>query len=176
MRSERKITTKTRDDQMANIQALLPGKTYQFRVVANSHGGQSGESSPIFEVSTQPEENISGPPQQVQGWALSDTSAHVQWKQPLVTNGNISKYRIYYSEFEGNDMYTDSHTLDVQLGELRPYTEYTISVVPFNAIGMGDPSAELTLRTFTALPKEPPTNVTVETSSSTVSWVLMGSW
>lgn len=166
--SERKINTKTRDDQNANIQALLPGKTYQFRVVGNSLNGP-GESSAVYEVSTEPEENISGPPLDVQGAALSESSIHVQWKQPLITNGNISKYRIYYTEFEGTDMYTDSQTLETLLTELRPYTEYTISVVPFNQIGMGDPSNELIVQTYTAVPRDPPSNVTVETSSSTVS-------
>lgn len=152
---------------MANIQPLLPGKTYLFRVVGNSAAG-AGESSPVYEVSTQPEENISGPPLDVLGEPISDTAIHVQWKQPLVTNGNISKYRIYYTELEGTDMYTDSQTLEALLEELRPYTEYTISVVPFNLIGMGDPSNELIVLTYTATPREPPTNVTVETSSSTV--------
>lgn len=164
---ERKITTKSRDDQLANIQSLLPGKTYQFRVVGNSNNGP-GESSNAFEVSTQPEENIAGPPQDVKGAALSHREIHLTWQYPLVANGNISKYRIYYSEDEGAEMYTDSTSLEAVLSELRPFTEYTVSVVPFNQNGMGDPSNELVIKTYSSTPQEPPTNVTVETTSSTV--------
>lgn len=153
---------------MANIQSLLPGKTYQFRVVGNSNHGP-GESSKIYEVSTQPEENIAGSPQNVRGYAVSHKELHIKWDAPLVTNGNISKYRIYYSENEGAEMYTDSTTLSAELTDLRPFTEYTISVVPFNQNGMGDPSNELTIKTFSAAPTSPPVNVTLETTSTMVS-------
>lgn len=165
---ERKITTKSRDDQLANIQSLLPGKTYQFRVVGNSNYG-AGESSTIYEVSTQPEENISGPPQDIDGYAISHKELHIHWKPPLITNGNISKYRIYYSLDDGSEMYTDSTAQEATLTELRPFTEYTVSVVPFNQNGMGDPSNELMLKTYSAAPTEPPLNVTLEATSSTVN-------
>lgn len=52
----------------------------------------------VLEVSTQPEENIAGPPTNVEGLALSHNSILVKWDPPLVTNGVITKYRIYYAE------------------------------------------------------------------------------
>lgn len=97
---------------------MLPGKTYQFRVVGNSNNGL-GESSNIFEVNTQPEENIAGPPVDVRGFPLSHKMIQITWSNPIVTNGNISKYRIYYSEGEGAEMYTDSTTLEAVLSDLR---------------------------------------------------------
>lgn len=157
---------------MANIQALLPGRTYNFRVVANSNNGP-GESSISFEVSTQPEENISTPPLDLQATAVNHTSININWKVPLQTYGNITKYRIYYSEDEGAELYTDSHTVEAQLSELRPFTEYTISVVPFNQNGMGEPSNELIVKTHTAMPSEPPINMTIETTSSTVCYLQL---
>lgn len=66
-------------------------------------------------------------------------------------------------------MYTDSTSLEAILTDLRPFTEYTVSVVPFNQNGMGDPSNELILKTYSAAPSEPPTNVTLEPTSSTVN-------
>ncbi|XP_059613953.1 neogenin [Phlebotomus argentipes] len=170
---ERKITTKSRDEQQVNIQSLLPGKTYQFRVVGNSVHG-SGETSAILEESTQPEENISGPPRSVMGIPISHREVHVKWEPPLVTNGLISKYRVYYFEIEdGAEMYMDSTTLEATLTELRPFTEYTISVVPFNQNGMGDPSNEIKVKTYSSTPSEPPHNVSLEATSSTsvtISW------
>lgn len=72
---------------------------------------------------------------------------------------------------DSGDMYTDSTSpnLEAELTELRPFTEYTISVVPFNQNGMGDPSNEIKIKTFSSTPSEPPSNVTLEVTSSTVS-------
>jgi neogenin len=137
-------------------------------VVANSQNGP-GDSSEILEISTQPEENISGPPQNVDGEAVSHNEIHVKWDPPLVTNGIISKYRVYYSEGDnGAEMYADSTETVINLTELRPYREYTISVVPWNQNGMGDPSTEILVKTHSSVPSEAPNNVTLETTSSTV--------
>ncbi|XP_036331556.1 neogenin isoform X2 [Rhagoletis pomonella] len=164
---EQKIVTKSHDDQQVNIQNLLPGKTYQFRVVANANFGP-GDSSEVLEVLTQPEENIAGPPRNVDGHATSEREIFVKWDPPTVTNGDILKYRIYYSENDsGAEMYQDSTSLSVLLSELRPYTEYTIAVVPFNKNGMGDPSNEIKVKTYSSTPTEPPNNVTLEVTSST---------
>lgn len=165
--SERKFQTKTRDEQRANIQSLLPGKTYRFRVVGNSPNGP-GESSNVYEIHTQPEENIAGPVQNLVAEPLSHQEIHVSWNKPLITNGNVSKYRIYYLEMDSVDLYMDSVSQEALLTELRPYTEYTISIVAFNENGMGETSNEIVVKTFSAAPSESPMNVTLETTSSTV--------
>lgn len=153
---------------MATIESLLPGKTYQFRVVGNSQHG-SGESSDIVEVITQPEENIAGPPQNVIGEALSHKEIHVKWDPPIATNGNITKYHVYYSGIDGSQMFVDSTEFEAVLHELHPFTEYYIYVLPFNENGMGDASNEITVKTYSSTPSEAPQNVTLEASSSTVS-------
>ncbi|XP_015040313.2 neogenin isoform X5 [Drosophila pseudoobscura] len=170
---EQKMVTKSHDDLQVNIQSLLPGRTYQFRVVAGTNFG-SGESSAPLEVSTQPEVNIAGPPRAFEGHARSHSEIYVRWEEPAVTNGEILKYRVYYSENEsGADLYHDSTAMEALLTELRAYTDYVISVVPFNRNGMGDPSAEIKVKTYSATPSEPPNNVTLEVTSSssiTVHW------
>lgn len=150
---------------------MLPGKTYQFRVVGNSNHGP-GESSNIFELTTQPDENIAGAVRNIFGQGLSHKEVHVRWTSPLVTNGNISKYRIYYTEPDGVDMYVDSvgSETEIILTELHPFTEYSIYVVPFNENGMGDSSNEITVKTFSSIPGESPSNVTLEATSSTVRY------
>ncbi|XP_044317961.1 neogenin isoform X3 [Drosophila rhopaloa] len=170
---EQKMVTKSHDDQQVNIQSLLPGRTYQFRVEANTNFGSGASSTPL-EVSTQPEVNIAGPPRNFEGYARSHNEIYVKWGEPAVTNGEILKYRVYYSENDsGADLYHDSTALDAVLTELRPHTDYVISVVPFNRNGMGDPSAEIRVKTFSSTPSEPPNNVTLEVTSSssiTVHW------
>lgn len=168
--SERKLTTKSRDEQTAIIQSVLPGKTYQFRVVGNSNHGP-GESSNIFELTTQPDQNIAGSVRNVVGQALSHKEIHLKWIPPTMTNGNITKYRIFYTEPDGVDLNVDSTGLETEiiLTDLHPYTEYSIYVVPFNENGMGDSSSEITVKTFSSIPGEAPLNVTLEATSSTVS-------
>uniref|UniRef100_A0A182J115 Neogenin n=1 Tax=Anopheles atroparvus TaxID=41427 RepID=A0A182J115_ANOAO len=164
---ERKLTTKSRDEQEVNIQPLQPGKNYHFRVVGNSNHGP-GDSSEPLEVRTPPEENIAGAPQNLRGYAVTEKDIHLQWDPPTVTNGLITKYRVYYAETDnGAEMYSDTTTTEVIINELRPYTKYTMYVVPFNQVGMGDPSHELDVKTYSATPAEPPANVTLETTSST---------
>lgn len=171
--SERKLTTKARDEQTVIIQSVLPGKTYQFRVVGNSNHGP-GESSDIFTLATQPSENIAEAAQNVHAQTLDHKSILVSWSKPLIANGNITKYRIYYTETDGDDMYVDSAgtATDLILNDLHPYTDYSIYVVPFNENGMGDSSNEVTAKTYSAAPSESPLNVTLEATSSTVSTLV----
>lgn len=159
--------TKSRDEQMANVQSLLPGKTYHFRVVGNSNHGP-GESSAIYEVKTQPEENIAGPARNVVGIAMSHREIYVRWDPPLVANGNITKYRVYYSEPDGLEAHAETNDIEATLVELRPYVSYTIYVVPFNENGIGDSSSEIVVKTFSSTPDEAPVNITLEATSSTV--------
>ncbi|XP_049295893.1 neogenin isoform X2 [Anopheles funestus] len=166
---ERKMTTNSRDEQEINIQSLQPGKNYHFRVVGNSNHGP-GESSETLEVRTLSEENIAGAPQNLRGYAITEKDIHLQWDPPAVTNGLITKYRVYYAEVDnGAEMYSDTTTTEVIINELRPYTKYTMYVVPFNQAGMGDPSHEIDVKTYSSTPSEPPANVTLEQTSSTVA-------
>jgi neogenin len=166
---ERKVKTNSRDEQEVNVQSLLPGKVYHFRVVANSNHGP-GESSEILEINTQPEENIAGPPENFRGAAFSHDEIFLQWDPPRESNGPIVKYRVYFAEGEnGEDQTADTTSNEFMLTQLRAYCEYAISVVAFNQNGMGNPSQEILVKTFSNTPSEPPSNITLEASSSTVS-------
>lgn len=120
---------------------------------------------------TQPDENIAGAVRNIVGQAISHKEVHVRWTPPTITNGNISKYRVFYTEPDGVDMYIDSNGVDTEiiLIDLHPFTDYSIYVVPFNENGMGDSSHEITVKTFSSIPGEAPLNVTLEATSSTVS-------
>lgn len=139
-------------------------------MVGNSNHGP-GESSNVFELATQPDENIAGAVRNIVGQALSHKEIHVRWTPPAIANGNITKYRIYYTEPDGVDMDVDSAGAETEiiLNDLHPFTEYSIYVVPYNENGMGDSSSEITVKTFSSIPSEAPLNVTLEATSSTVS-------
>lgn len=166
---ERKISTNSRDEQEVNLQSLLPGKTYHVRVIANSNHGQ-GDSSEILEIATQPEENIAGPPENLQVTAFSYHEIYLRWDPPQVSNGVVSSYRVFFAEGDtGEDQHSDTHSTEFMLTQLRAYCEYTVSVVSINQNGMGIPSEEKLVKTFSNTPSKPPSNITLEASSSTVS-------
>ena len=170
---ERKISTNSRDEQEVNVQSLLPGKSYHFRVVSNSNHGQ-GESSEILEISTQPEENIAGAPENLQVAALSHNEIYLKWDPPKVSNGVILKYRVFYAEGEnGDDQFADTTSVEFMLTQLRAYCEYTVSVVTINQNGIGNPTEEKLVKTFSDTPSEPPSNITLEASSSTVIYSII---
>jgi neogenin len=165
---ERKISTNSRDEQEVNLQSLLPGKTYHIRVVGNSNHGQ-GESSEILEIATQPEENIAGPPENLQVAAFSHHEIYMRWDPPKISNGVVSMYRVFFAEGEnGEDQHADTQSTEFMLTQLRAYCEYAVSVVSINQNGVGIPSEEKLVKTFSNTPSEPPSNITLEASSSTV--------
>lgn len=122
-------------------------------------------------MTTQPNENIAGAVRNIFGEAISHKQIHVKWISPLIANGNITKYRIYYTEPDGADLFIDSAGPETEmiLTDLHPFTDYSIYVVPFNENGMGDSSHEIIVKTFSDTPGESPLNITLEATSSTVS-------
>jgi hypothetical protein len=59
--------------------------------------------------------------------------------------------------------------LQFELMDLNKFTEYSVWVVAFNQNGPGSSTEEIVCRTLSDVPSEPPQNVTLEASSSTVS-------
>lgn len=101
--------------------------------------------------------------------ALSHHEIYLKWDPPQVSNGVISKYRVFYAEGEnGDDQSADTTSTEFMLTQLRAYCEYTVSVVTINQNGIGNPTEEKLVKTFSNTPSEPPSNITLEASSSTV--------
>lgn len=165
---ERKISTNSRDEQEVNIQSLLPATTYRIRVVGNSNHAQ-GRSSEQLEITTQPEEGVVGTPENFHATTLSEQTIYLRWEAPKVTNGPIIKYRILFTQGEnGAEQSAETTATEYQLDLLRSYCEYTVSVAAVNQNGVGIPTEERLVKTYSAVPSEPPLNVSLEASSSTV--------
>lgn len=56
--------------------------------------------------------------------------------------------------------------LSTDLTNLLPFTFYNIYVVAVNKHGIGTASSELAVRTYSDIPTEPPSNVTLEPTST----------
>lgn len=59
---------------------------------------------------------------------------------------------------------------EFELTGLAKFTDYNVWVVAANENGDGASTEELTVRTLSDVPSEPPQNVTLEPSSSTVTY------
>lgn len=106
--------------------------------------------------------------------ALSHHEIYLKWDPPKVSNGVILKYRVFYAEGEnGDDQSADTTSTEFMLTQLRAYCEYTVSVVSINQNGIGNPTEEKLIKTFSNTPSEPPYNITLEASSSTVKYLLI---
>ena len=57
-------------------------------------------------------------------------------------------------------------TRQYHLTDLREFTEYSFHVSAFNTNGEGGSSEEITVRTYSDIPADPPQNVTLEPASS----------
>ncbi|KAK0175713.1 hypothetical protein PV327_009442 [Microctonus hyperodae] len=149
------------------VRGLQPGVAYQFRVVAHNARG-AGITSDILRVTTHSEANVPGPPLNVEGHPTSSVSIKLSWEEPKILNGRISKYIVTVAEGgEGEEKTRETTSTTYELIDLIPYTEYNIWVHAVNENGPGASTSEITVKTYSAQPSQPPHNVTLEAASST---------
>lgn len=162
------LTKKPRLEEI-NISGLNPDKKYYFRVTAFTQKG-AGKPSEYLEVTTKSEEHVPSAPLNMKAYATSSTSIYVSWEEPEVTNGMIQRYKVYY--MEGNMEHNkDTPNTEITLTELSVYTNYSIWIVANNQNGPGTATNEITVQTLSAHPTAPPSNVTAEVTSSSVSYI-----
>ncbi|KAJ8955696.1 hypothetical protein NQ318_008568 [Aromia moschata] len=151
-----------------SIGGLLPGRVYHFRVVPINAQG-AGVSSEILTVTTQSEERVASAPQNFDVYATSPRNIHISWQPPETPNGKILRYTIFYMETSASlEHSVDTTELSFDLNGLNPFTEYSVWVVAANHNGAGAATEEKLVKTFSAAPSEPPSNITVEPSSTNI--------
>ncbi|XP_034947132.1 neogenin isoform X2 [Chelonus insularis] len=166
--SQRERVISVNRPQEMVVRGLQPGVTYQFRVVAHNSYGVHGVSSNILSVTTHSEANVPGPPLNIEAYATSSQSIKVSWQEPKIFNGRISKYVVTIMEgSDGEEKTKETTSTTCELTDLNPYTEYQIWVHAVNENGPGASTSEVSVRTFSAPPSQPPHNVTLEAASST---------
>ncbi|XP_074038285.1 neogenin protein frazzled [Leptinotarsa decemlineata] len=164
-------TTRSKLEE-ANIGSLSPGRVYHFRIVPYNANG-AGVSSEVLTVTTQSEEHVASAPRDFSVRATSPRNVHLSWQPPETANGRILRYTVYYMETSASiEHNVDTFDLSYDLNGLTPFTEYSVWVVAVNHNGAGAATEEKLVRTFSAPPSEPPFNITIEPSSTsiTVRW------
>lgn len=170
---ERVMNTSRSRLEEANVPGLQPDRKYHFRVVAYNQIG-AGPSSPAITVTTSPEVHVPSPPLDLVAVPLNHKSLLIKWKPPVTSDGPILHYKLFYMEGESAvEHHIETGETHYELKELEEYTEYCLWVIAVNKNGQGASTEEVTARTLSAAPTDPPQNVTLEaagTTSVTVRW------
>ncbi|GFO26464.1 neogenin [Plakobranchus ocellatus] len=160
---ERVSNTSTLEFQM---QRLRPRTEYEVRVRSYNSQGPS-EREATARVTTKPEVLVPSTPLRLEATPVSSTEIVVRWAPPLEPNGRILAYYLYYHKKRRLDK------TSLKLKALEEFSQYSFRVAAVNSKGEGMKTNEVTARTFSDEPSEPPQNFTLEVSSSsslTVRW------
>uniref|UniRef100_A0A6Q2X2P0 Neogenin n=1 Tax=Esox lucius TaxID=8010 RepID=A0A6Q2X2P0_ESOLU len=163
---ERVLNTSRPGEMQVTIQNLMPDSKYMFRVMARNQNGL-GESSAALKVPTQAEVQVPGPAPNLQAVSTTPTSVSLSWDPPLIGNGDLLTYKIYYME-KGQDteQNVDAVGLSYNMMNLRKFTDYSIRVVAFNKHGPGVSTGDVSVTTLSDVPSAPPQNLTLEVHNS----------
>uniref|UniRef100_A0A8B9RJX7 Down syndrome cell adhesion molecule a n=1 Tax=Astyanax mexicanus TaxID=7994 RepID=A0A8B9RJX7_ASTMX len=163
---------------LATIIELHPSSTYNIRMFAKNHIGDSEPSNEL--TVTTDEADPEGPPQDVTLEAISSQSIKVTWKAPQkhLQNGMIRGYQVCHREHSMNGSHqficisveSTGETETLSLNNLKKYTQYEVVVQASNSAGPGPASSEVRATTMEDVPSRPPEKVqATATSPETIS-------
>ncbi|XP_030081941.1 Down syndrome cell adhesion molecule-like protein Dscam2 isoform X10 [Drosophila hydei] len=167
----------------AQVQKLSPATTYNIRIVAENEIGSSQSSEAVTIITA--EEAPSGKPQNIKVDPVNQTTLRVMWKPPARSdwNGEILGYYVGYKLSNTNSSYIfetinfiteEGKEHNLELNNLRVYTQYSVVIQAFNKIGAGPLSDEEKQFTAEGTPSQPPSDTACTTLTSQtirVSWV-----
>ncbi|XP_077051770.1 Down syndrome cell adhesion molecule a isoform X3 [Siphateles boraxobius] len=165
----------------ATIIELHPSSTYNIRIFAKNHIGDSEPSNEL--TVTTDEADPEGPPQDVTLEAITSQSIKVTWKAPLkhLQNGVIRGYQVCHREHSINgshqfvciSMEATGETESLSLNNLKKFTEYEVVVQASNSAGPGPASSEVRATTMEDVPGRAPEKVVATAASPesiSLSW------
>lgn len=150
----------------ATLQRLNPDSRYQIQVRAFNRFQYSWSYASI-EVNTEKDVAVPSPPVNIRVVPQSPESILVTWEPPLQPKGQILKYLLSYEDAHGSPKQIEVLDTRKLLTGLMAFRTYTIRVVAVNENGEGMSTREMTTKTYSDKPSEPPQNATLETASST---------
>uniref|UniRef100_A0A4W3I9X8 DCC netrin 1 receptor n=1 Tax=Callorhinchus milii TaxID=7868 RepID=A0A4W3I9X8_CALMI len=171
---ERALNTSQPGDLQLTVGNLKPEETYLFRIVAYSDVGP-GQTSQAIKVSTQPELQVPGSPENLRVSSTSSSSIMASWEPPAYANGPIQGYRFFWMEITNrNEQSVEVDGLSYRLEGLRKFTDYSLRVLAFNRHGAGVSTEDVLVSTLSDVPSGAPQNVSLEVVNSRsikVSWL-----
>ncbi|XP_071264244.1 fibronectin-like isoform X4 [Salvelinus alpinus] len=148
------------DDCHKTFSNLQPGTEYTVSVTTVLSNGEQSESVSTTVCTILPA------PEQLNVDSVDTTSAAVSWNQPPGLDQTQHHYQISYRCPGKEPHITTTSSHSITLSDLKPATEYSVTVC--TVLGNGKQS-QLVLTTFTTVPTAPD-QLTVDTTSAAVSW------
>ncbi|XP_075224407.1 tyrosine-protein phosphatase Lar isoform X3 [Lycorma delicatula] len=148
------------------IRALSPYTEYEMFVIAVNNIGRGPPSAPAIVTTGETADSSFGgtkpgtAPRNVQVRPLSSSTMVIQWEEPETPNGQVTGYKVYYTENPQLPMASwDSQMVDnnqlTTISELTPHTIYTIRVQAFTSVGPGPLSEPVLVKTQQGVPSQP---------------------
>ncbi|KAI5719892.1 hypothetical protein M8J76_016411 [Diaphorina citri] len=157
------------------VRNLSPYTEYEFYIIAVNNLGRGPPSSPA--VITTGETEPGTAPRDVQVRPLSSSTMVIQWDEPETPNGQITGYKVYYTQDQSLPMsawetqVVDNNQLTT-ISDLTPHTIYTIRVQAFTSVGPGPLSAPVLVKTQQGVPSQPRDlrAVDIQETAVTLAW------
>ncbi|XP_046660340.1 tyrosine-protein phosphatase Lar isoform X6 [Homalodisca vitripennis] len=154
------------------VRSLSPYTEYEMYVIAVNNIGRGPPSSPV--IVTTGETEPGSAPRNVQVRPLSSSTMVIQWDEPETPNGQVTGYKVYYTENAQLPMASwESQMVDnnqlTTISELTPHTIYTIRVQAFTSVGPGPLSAPVLVKTQQGVPSQPSNLITTDVGETSVS-------
>lgn len=91
---------------------------------------------------------------------VSDTSIKLRWSEPRAPNGILQGYQIHLHDIGQNQtdvrrLQDPQQTMEHSIGDLQPFTWYTMHVAAYSHRYTGEPSAPIKFRTDVSAPSQP---------------------
>lgn len=102
---------------------------------------------PSNTISFETPEGVPSTVQSLQAFPMGTSAFWLQWKKPLLTNGKLQGYRIYYEKVSGTELdtrqereprITDPEQKYAKLAGLESDTKYRIHIVGYTKMGEGE--------------------------------------
>ena len=161
------------ENRAYTLTELRPYTNYTMTVSAYNDAGTGPTSDNRIQQTEQAKPTSS--PENIIFSSVEARSLNVSWDEVSGQNGPITGYLLYYTNTTFSDTIniTGGGNRSYTLTELRPYTNYTVTVSAYNDAGTGPTSDNRTRQTEQAEPTSSPENITfplVEARSLIVSW------
>uniref|UniRef100_A0AC35FAG7 Fibronectin type-III domain-containing protein n=1 Tax=Panagrolaimus sp. PS1159 TaxID=55785 RepID=A0AC35FAG7_9BILA len=146
-----------------------------------------GYSPTVTQKFTTDQKSPEGPPEMIQIRPIKSDAVMVSWHEPLIPNGIITTYMIYYREIKSQRPYTTvrllvkpdepSKSFSYNVTKLKPFTTYKFLLSGATEKGEGPKSSAMQITTDHAIPTIPQImNISYECDKDiTVHWIPLSS-
>eukprot|EP00118_Oscarella_pearsei_P002855 m.11939 g.11939 ORF g.11939 m.11939 type:complete len:2352 (+) comp23692_c0_seq4:198-7253(+) len=150
---------------------LVPFTNYSVSVAARTGGGigPRGTSDPPKVLT---HEDVPSSPEGLIVTLLSATEVTINWNEPLVLNGRLLNYTLFYwnSTYEGNVSTSERR---LTLTNLNEFTDYSFSATSSTKAGAGPRCQTVVVKTFESEPSDAPVLMSANSATPTtinITW------